>query len=77
MSKALTVREMQKYLENGGAYKREDLVFRIKVLDVRSANAEGIEFLITPVMGTGQAWVSAALITLDPMDPITEGGGNK
>ncbi len=63
MSNPMSVREMQGFLGKEGRYKSNGFIFNVKLIDVRS-DRSATQFLIAPVAGEGQCWVSSHLVTL-------------
>ena len=63
MSKPMSVREMQGFLGKEGVYKSNGFTFNVKLIDVRSDRSE-TQYLIVPIAGEGQCWVSSHLVAL-------------
>ncbi len=59
----MTRREVNDLLDKEATLKLEGFQVPVKILDARE-NYGRIDCLVTPVGGTGEAWVSAERVTL-------------
>jgi len=72
--KPLTATELQRFIGKSAKYKANGFTFCVTVADARS-NYSVLEFLVKPVAGEGESWVSASCVTLD--EPIEMPGPEK
>ena len=63
--KPISAMELSNYLGMQGKYKANGFSFYVTVEDART-NYNILEFLVRPVAGEGESWISASFITLDP-----------
>ena len=60
------MKEMIPLLDKIGTYKADELVFQVRIQDVRWDRYE-IQYLVVPVAGKGESWVSHYQVDLsDP-----------
>jgi len=75
--KPITATELQRFIGKSGKYKASGFNFYVIVADART-NYNVLEFLVRPIAGEGEYWVSASCVTLeDPPEvpgPMKEKG---
>ena len=62
--KPISALELSNYFGREGKYKANGFSFYVTVEDART-NYNILEFLVRPVAGEGESWISASFITLE------------
>jgi hypothetical protein len=70
---AMTAKEMQDLIGRTGSFYVKGMGISVKVVDVRTRYGR-VDYLVTPVAGTGETWMTEDSVTLavvKPAAPIT------
>ena len=76
MTEPMDYWQMKPFIGREGSIPFNAFKIRIKVKSVRSSGKSMVEYLITPLAGSGEAWLSASMVELDP-DPGEALPGNQ